>query len=214
MARCDLRPHTFKTAMGVIQAEYGSLGSSYHAVIGATDQMKKDWHTPKGYEKVNDLRNKVANALTVVGNAILNNYGEMSRSAKEWAREEKVLLNVPPIANKTKFDKAEDKMGETEDAHIDDAKLLDDAAKFKTAKESIYNHLQKMIDQTASNDKFGYTSTTSSDPRAAMHKSLTNAKSTIETAVNAWEKEFSATVDADKTAIETALQTQLQNVDL
>ena len=210
---CDhLSVDTFKGSMQQINGHYQQMRVAYTSdLTTAFESMKKAWNTPKGWERVQKLATSIGNNLSACGKSIEQNYTEMDNSGTKWAKEQHVwFFNCPPVNSYTwtAFDagKHDGQLNEVKREEVKNA-----ATSIKDALQKIFDALNEMEKVTKSDEKFGYYSTAGNNPREAINTTLTAKETAMETAFQGYMSNINDDIDADNAARDAALQTQMED---
>ncbi len=190
----------FDNSMELIKDSYNAMYKTYatnspagESMIAALKEMKNNWRSFKGYQIVNKLSKDVASALNDGSIKVLKNYGAMRDTMRSLAKQEGHTLIVGNIGAK-KYDPV-NQADYTEQKIVQHPKEYERSkSAFISGKDDVFKQLDKMIDITSSDAKFGYVNDEGANPREAMHSALVSIKESLSaattgyttTAENAW----------------------------
>lgn len=196
---CDhLDKRTFNNAMENILTNYNSISATFDGMFArAMEEYYDAWQSKKGFERVNSFYSVITEALDKASSSIIKNYNTMKDGGEAYARDQHMFLIIESITKKT-FSMDKKDFSDDREIIIDDEKISTAGENTKKSLERIASCLNDSINQTASNEKFGYYSDGGDNPREAMHKSYEALEEALKNATNNWFKELENDLESDK----------------
>ncbi len=214
MACDNLRPGTFKDAMGSILKDYNELNKEFkNGFTDAINALYDAWKSTKGYNRIGDLYQNVGKILGYQSSQIYKNYNTMYDGAMDFARKEEManaLFGLPEIGEK-EYEVNKKTFPENGDIEIDEEKLADAGAKLTESFKNLAKCINNSFDETSSDDKFGYYSSDEVNPRERLHGAYNSLKTGLDAAAELYQRNFEEELEQDKEARAAARQASAVN---
>lgn len=202
----------FDNSMETIKDAYTDMYKTYavsprgeSGVRASIDIMKTGWKSVNGYKALNKLSKEVADALDKGSDSILKCYGNMKDTMRIYAKKEGHPLLVGSIGAKKYEPVNQANYGEKDPIHQDEKKVRMGKSSFVSGINQIIGDLDRMIEITESDAKFGYTDDGGVNPRQAMHDALVRVKTGLKTAVDNYTNTFSTAWEEDENTAKAIL---------
>lgn len=182
----------FKASMALIRQKYDDMYKCYSSggnglsIISGLDLIRRGWNSEYGYVAVNNFGTRIASSMNKGTESIFKCYTRMQTTMQYFAKTERQGLNVPDIGVKNYvFNR---KQYSDQKIHIDPNKAKNGADAIGHQYFRIQADIQAMIDQTASDAKFGFKNDGGENPRAAMHDALVAIKDGLDDALRHYKQ--------------------------
>lgn len=201
----DNSMETIKEAYVDMYKTYAISAKGQAGVKQSINDMKNGWKSVNGYKALNKLSEDVANALDKGSDSILKCYGNMKDTMRIYAKKEGHPLIVGSIGAKKYESVNQADYDEKSPIYQDDATVTAGKKAFVSGINEIIRDLDRMIEITETDAKFGYTDDGGANPRQAMHDALVRIKGGLKDAVDNYTNTFSVAWDEDKKSSEAIL---------
>ena len=204
----------FRDSMSIVDERYNDIYNYYKKDLkNAFDSMKKAWNTPKGWNRVQDYANKLAETMEKLAISVEGNYELMRKSATEWAKSQQVWMFFIKEIPMRKFELYDAGKHEGELNEVKKEEVKDAADRIKIVMNNMCTAIG-FIELCAQNDDlFGYYSTQGDyNPREELNKAMHKLKNDVQEAFDGYANNMNQAIDEDNAARESAIEKAIDNM--